>query len=80
MDGSPYSIYISTPDPLDFPVIANKLLIFWEEIDFGWCMKEDLSTSIHQCYEFITQDNLIDSGSSINWPSNMAFLTGILSL
>lgn len=47
MDGSPYSIYTYSPDPLDFDVIANKLLIFWEEIDFGWCMKDDLTTSLH---------------------------------
>jgi hypothetical protein len=79
MDGSPYSIYTYTPDPMDFDVIANKLLVYFEEIDFGWCMKEDLATSLHECYQFITQDNLIDAGSSINWPSNMGFLEGILS-
>jgi hypothetical protein len=79
MDGSPYSIYTYSPDPLDVDVIANKLLVYWEEIDFGWCMKQDLPTSIHQCYEFITQDSLMDFGSSKNWPSNMGFLAGILS-
>ncbi len=73
MDGSPYSIYTYTPDPLDFTV-ANKLLIYFEEIDFGWCMKDGLNTSLHECYQFITQDNLIDVGSSINWPSNVEYL------
>lgn len=47
MDGSPYSIYTYTPDPLDYEVVANKLLVFFEEIDFGWCMKNDLATSLH---------------------------------
>lgn len=50
MDGTPYSIYVYVPDPLDVDVIANKLLIFWEEIDFGWCMETDLATSLHRCY------------------------------
>ena len=30
MDGSPYAIYTYIPDPVDFDVIANKLLIFWQ--------------------------------------------------
>lgn len=29
MDGSPYSIYTYNPDPLDFPVVANKLLVYF---------------------------------------------------
>lgn len=78
MDGSPYSIYTYTPDPLDFTP-ANKVLIYFEEIDFGWCMKDQLNTSLHECYQFITQDALIDSGSSINWPSNVEYLQGVLS-
>ena len=80
LDGSPYSIYIYTPDPLDVKFIPNKLLIYWEEVDFGWCYKDNLADSIHSCYEWIVQDNLIDHGSSINWPSNFMFLKGVLSL
>jgi hypothetical protein len=80
MDGSEYGIYTYTPDPLDFKTVANKLLIYFEEIDFGWCMKEDLATSLHQCYEFVTQENLIDAGSSNEWPTNVDYLGGILSL
>jgi hypothetical protein len=79
MDGSPYSIYTYTPDPIDFPNPPNKLLVYFEEIDFGWCMKDNLQDSLHECYQFITQDNLIDAGSSINWGSNVAYLAGILS-
>ena len=45
MDGSPYGIYIYEPDPLDFKVIPNKLLIFWEDIPFGWCYKTNTSAS-----------------------------------
>jgi hypothetical protein len=45
MDGSPYAIYIYEPDPKDFKVIANKLLIFWEDIPFGWCYKTNTSAS-----------------------------------
>ena len=29
MDGSPYGVYIYEPDPTDFKVIANKVLIFF---------------------------------------------------
>jgi hypothetical protein len=29
MDGSPYSIYTYTPDPVDFPNPPNKLLIYF---------------------------------------------------
>ena len=47
MDGSPYSIYTYSPDPVDFPNPPNKLLIYFEEIDFGWCMKDDLQNSLH---------------------------------
>ena len=46
MDGSPYAIYTYIPDPLDFDVIANKVLIFWQEIDFGWCFKNTTTASL----------------------------------
>lgn len=80
LDGSPYAIYTYVPDPIDFDVIANKVLIFWEEIDFGWCMKDNLTASIEECHKFTIEDNLIDAASSINWPYSEFFLTGILSL
>jgi hypothetical protein len=80
MDGSPYAIYTYIPDPLDFDVIANKLLIFWEEIDFGWCFKGDTTTSLEECHKYLIEDNLMDAASSNNWPYSEFFLTGILSL
>lgn len=46
MDGSPYGIYIYEPDPNDFKVIANKVLIYWEWVPFGWCYKTNTSASI----------------------------------
>jgi hypothetical protein len=55
MDGSPYAIYTYLPDPIDFDVIPNKLLIFWEEIDFGWCTKEDLATSLEECHKYLVE-------------------------
>jgi len=68
LDGSPYAIYTYLPDPLDFDFIPNKLLIFWEEIDFGWCMKDTLNASLEECHKFTIEDNLIDAGSSTQWP------------
>jgi hypothetical protein len=79
LDGSPYSIYVYVPDPEDFDVIANKLLVFWEEVDFGWCFKEDTTTSIQECHKWMVEDNLIDAASSQNWPDSEFFLNGILS-
>jgi len=45
LDGSPYGIYIYEPDPKDVKTVANKLLIFWEDIPFGWCYKTSTSAS-----------------------------------
>ncbi len=79
LDGSPYAIYVYVPDPEDFDVIANKLLVFWEEVDFGWCFKTNTSASIEECHKWMVEDNLIDSASSTNWPDSEFFLNGILS-
>jgi len=46
LDGSPYAIYTYIPDSSEGNAVENKVLIFWEETDFGWCFKEDLSTSL----------------------------------
>ena len=44
MDGSNAAFYLWVPDDLDTPV--NKVLIYFEETPFGWCVKEDLATSL----------------------------------
>lgn len=77
LDGSQYAFYIYKPDESMKPV--NKLLIYFEETPFGWCVEQDLATTTEKCYKFITADNLIDFGSSINWAGSITFLDGILS-
>lgn len=44
LDGSLPAFYLWVPDDLDTPV--NKVLIYFDETPFGWCVKEDLQTSI----------------------------------
>lgn len=51
MDGSNAAFYLWVPDDLDTPV--NKVLIYFEETPFGWCVKEDLATSLQECYKFM---------------------------
>ena len=64
MDGSPYAVYVYEPDPQDFKVIANKVLIFFESVPNGWCYQTSDSTSTEHCYKFISEDNYKDYGSS----------------
>ena len=54
LDGSPYAIYVYEPDPQDFKVVANKLLIFFDSIPNGWCYQTNDSASIEHCYKFIS--------------------------
>ena len=79
MDGSPYGVNIYEPDPQDFKVIANKLLIFFEPVPQGWCFQTSDSTSLEHCFKFLTEDNFKDFSSSDNWPSNFFFWDGIFS-
>ena len=51
MDGSPFGIYICEPDPDDVPVVANRLLIVWEDFPHGWCFQTDTSGSVESCME-----------------------------
>ncbi len=67
LDGSPFAIYTYQPDPLDFDVIANKLLIFFEETDFGWCIEEDLNSTLEKCHKFATDVSDTSFGSSKNY-------------
>jgi hypothetical protein len=46
MDGSAAGFYTYTPDD-ETPL--NKLLIYFEDIWEGWCVKENLNDSIAQC-------------------------------
>ena len=64
LDGSPYAVYTYEPDPTDFKVIANKLLIFFESVPNGWCYQTNDSASIEHCFKFINEDNYKDYGSS----------------
>lgn len=64
MDGSPYGVYTYVPDPQDFQVVANKVLIFFSSTPFGWCAQQNDSSTIEHCYKFINEDNLKDYGSS----------------
>ena len=80
MDGSPYGIYTYLPDPQDFKVIANKVLIFFDFAPYGWCHEQNDSSTIEHCYKFISEDNLKDYGSSENWGNNFFFLNGMLSI
>jgi hypothetical protein len=51
LDGSSPAFYLWLPDGLDNA--PNKLLIHFEETPFGWCVKQDLSTSLEECLKFI---------------------------
>lgn len=77
LDGSAPAFYLWVPDDLDTPV--NKVLIYFDETPFGWCVKEDLATSVEECYKFMTEDNLNDHASTNNWSGSFMVLTGILS-
>lgn len=56
MDGSQYGIYTFVPDT-DTPV--NKLLIYFEEIWEGWCVKDNLNDSITRCHQYTNDSNLV---------------------
>ena len=77
LDGTEYGFYYWEPDNTTKKV--NKTVIYFEETPFGWCVEQDLSTSIEKCYEFITRDNLIDFGSSQNWTDSVMWVDGIRS-
>jgi hypothetical protein len=80
LDGSPYAVYVYQPDPTDFKVIANKLLVYFDWVPNGWCFKTNSSASLERCHNFVVQDYLQDFGSSEGWPSSFFFLNGMLSL
>jgi len=44
LDGSSAAIYTYEPD--DISKAPNKLILMFEDTDFGWCFKEDLSSSL----------------------------------
>lgn len=77
LDGSQAAFYIWRPD--DDEPQPNKVLIYFQETPFGWCVKQDLSTSTEECYKFIAEENLNDFGSSSSWDESMTFLGGMLS-
>lgn len=56
LDGSNAAFYLWVPDDLDTPV--NKVLIYFDETPFGWCVREDLASSLEECYRFLTETNL----------------------
>ena len=43
LDGTPFGYYVWYPD--QYEPRTNKLLIYFEETPFGWCLKEDLATT-----------------------------------
>lgn len=73
LDGSTPAIYTFEPD--DISKAPNKLLIYFEWSPNGWCVKEDLSTSLDSCLKWAEND----FGSSKNYESNIMFLDGMLS-
>ena len=77
LDGTEYGFYVWEPDNASRAV--NKTLIYFEETPFGWCVEQDLGASIEKCYKFITEDNLINFGSSQNWTDSVMWTEGIRS-
>ena len=71
LDGTQYGFYLWQPDNSSTIKPVNKLLIYFEETPFGWCVEQDLSSSIEKCFKFITEDNLINFGSSQNWTDSV---------
>ena len=74
LDGSQYGIYVCQPDKDDVPVIANRLLIVWEDFPHGWCFQTNTSASLEACYNLTG-----DWASSKGWSNTQFFLNGILS-